>query len=122
MRRCVLGLVTAVLGAGIAMAGCQVPASTGSTGGASSPAPTAARQWRMPELVGAGLQQAQDAIQKITGDPLFVTSSHDATGRGRHQVIDSDWRVCSQNVAAGATFTMDTKIDFGAVKLAESCP
>jgi beta-lactam-binding protein with PASTA domain len=81
-----------------------------------------AQQWTMPNLVGANLQQAQDRIQALTGDKVFFTSSHDATGKGRNQVLDSNWKVCAQNVAAGTPITTDTKIDFGAVKLTENCP
>jgi hypothetical protein len=84
--------------------------------------PAAAKQWVMPNLVGSNLQQAQDQMQKLTGDPVFLTRSHDATGKSRHQVLDSNWKVCSQNVAAGAQITRDSAIDFGAVKNEESCP
>jgi hypothetical protein len=76
----------------------------------------------MPDLVGSNLQRAQDRIQAITGDPVFLTSSHDATGRQRLQVRDADWRVCTQNVPPGSRFGMAAKIDFGAVKLTENCP
>ena len=33
---------------------------------------------------------------------LYVSSSEDATGEGRAQLIDSNWIVCSQNVEPGA--------------------
>jgi hypothetical protein len=91
----------------------------------AGPEPTAPAEqptsWRMPNLVGRGLQDAQDAIQALTGNRIFLTKSHDATGAGRHQVLDRDWKVCDQNVRPGATITTDTVIDFGAVKLAERC-
>jgi hypothetical protein len=121
-------VVAVVVGAGIALAACQAPQGSGSaSGGPSLPKlptlPSAVTaHYRMPDLVGTGLQKAQDAMQKLTHDPVFVTSSHDVTGQGRHQIIDSDWQVCSQSVAAGATITIKSKIDFGAVKLAEKCP
>ncbi|TDP95135.1 hypothetical protein EV186_105367 [Labedaea rhizosphaerae] len=76
----------------------------------------------MPNLVGKNLQAAQDEMQSVTGNPVFITTSHDATGAGRHQVLDRNWKVCSQNVAPGKTFSEETKIDFGAVKNDESCP
>lgn len=90
---------------------------------ATKPAPPHAVKgpWTMPNLVGSQLQQAQDAIQKLTGNPLFLTRSHDVTGKKRHQVVDSNWKVCTQNVPAGTSFTGDTVIDFGAVKNAEKC-
>ncbi len=71
----------------------------------------------MPNLVGSNLQEAQDAIQALTGDKVLFTESHDATGAGRHQILDRDWKVCSQNVRPGATITAATAIDFGAAKL-----
>ena len=77
--------------------------------------------WTMPNLVGANLQEAQDAIQALTGNAIFFTKSHDATGAGRHQILDRDWKVCSQNVKPGAKITSDTAIDFGAAKLGERC-
>lgn len=125
MRRSVLGLVAVV--AGLTLAGCQIPNAQGAPGNARTshavpPSPSVPTSWRMPNLVGTGLQKAQDDIQHLTGNGIFFTSSHDVTGKGRHQIVDTDWRVCSQNVRAGATITFGSKIDFGVVKLAESCP
>jgi hypothetical protein len=120
-----LTLAACAIGAMIAVAGCQTPVSTGSTDTSTAPAATtaqAAKEWKMPNLVGTNLQAAQDKMQSVTGDPVFLTSSHDATGRQRQQVFDRDWTVCSQNVAAGTLFTIKSKIDFGAVKLTEGCP
>jgi hypothetical protein len=89
----------------------------------ASPAPVApAKQWVMPDLVGSNLQQAQDAMQKLTGNPVFITLSHDATGKKRNQVVDSNWQVCSQNVAPGGQITGESTVDFGAVKVGETCP
>ncbi|ONI84109.1 hypothetical protein ALI144C_15530 [Actinosynnema sp. ALI-1.44] len=94
-------------------------------GGGTSPSatrPTAAKNsWTMPDLVGKQLQEAQDTIQRVTGNSTFLTRSHDATGKGRQQVADRNWKVCSQNVAAGTAFNADTVIDFGAVKTEEKC-
>lgn len=87
-------------------------------------APTPAAQpssWVMPDLVGAILQDAQNTIQSLTDFGIPVTRSHDATGAGRGQVLDRNWRVCDQNIAPGATITASTSIDFGAVKLDERC-
>jgi hypothetical protein len=91
---------------------------------APTPAPTSVpteMSWTMPNLVGSGLQDAQDAIQKLTGYGIAVTTSHDATGTGRMQVSDRNWKVCSQNIAPGETITSGTRIDFGVVKLDEDC-
>lgn len=76
----------------------------------------------MPNLVGWQLQNAQDRIQSLTNFGIAVTTSHDATGAGRHQVWDRNWKVCSQNIPPGATIDSGTRIDFGAVKIEESCP
>jgi hypothetical protein len=80
------------------------------------------RTWTMPDLTGSNLQDAQDTIQKLTDNAIFVTTSHDATGARRQQVLDRNWKVCSQNVPPGKTITADMRIEFGAVKLDESCP
>ena len=88
----------------------------------AEPPPTSqATSWTMPNLVGSGLQEAQDAIQRLTGYGILITTSHDATGAGRMQVADRNWKVCSQNVAPGETITSSSRIDFGAVQLDERC-
>ncbi len=76
----------------------------------------------MPNEVGKVLQVAQDDIQRVSGNPVYITFSKDATGAGRHQVVDSNWQVCSQNVAPGTKATDSTIITFAAVKLTEVCP
>ncbi len=75
----------------------------------------------MPNLVGVGLQDAQNAIQSLTGYGIPITRSHDTTGADRMQVSDRNWQVCDQNVAPGSTITPGTEIDFGVVKLDEDC-
>jgi hypothetical protein len=77
--------------------------------------------WAMPDLVGTGLQEAQDTVQRLTDHGIAVTTSHDASGAGRMQVSDRNWKVCSQSVEPGAAITTGTVIDFGAVKLEEDC-
>ncbi len=108
-----LGIFFAVLTLGAA--GCGGPT-------AQQPAPTPAQSsWTMPNLVGSNLQEAQNTIQRLTKFGIAVTTSHDATGAERQQVLDRNWRVCSQNIPPGATINTSTMIDFGAVKLSESC-
>ncbi|QNG55674.1 PASTA domain-containing protein [Pseudonocardia petroleophila] len=75
----------------------------------------------MPDLVGANLQDAQNAVQSLTDFGIAVTTSTDATGAGRNQVLDANWTVCAQNIAPGETITADSRIDFAAVKLEEAC-
>ncbi|MGW6985206.1 hypothetical protein ACWGE1_38085 [Streptomyces sp. NPDC054932] len=89
-----------------------------STPAPSSPAP-AAKTATLPNLVGKGLQTAQDEAQAAG---FFALKSHDALGRDRLQALDRNWKVCSQTPAAGASIDTRTTVDFGAVKLEESCP
>ncbi|WP_406387971.1 hypothetical protein [Streptomyces sp. NBC_00887] len=73
----------------------------------------------VPNFVGMGLQSAQDKAQ-AEGFPLLT--SHDSAGRDRLQALDRNWKVCSQSVKAGKTVSTDIELDFGAVKLEETCP
>ncbi|MEU6520460.1 PASTA domain-containing protein [Streptomyces sp. NPDC046978] len=91
-------------------------ATASSDSAAKKPAATTAT---VPNFVGMGLQSAQDTAQK---SGFYNLASHDALGRARNQILDRDWKVCSQNVKAGAKQPTDAKLDFGAVKLAEKCP
>ncbi|MFG2631391.1 hypothetical protein [Streptomyces sp. NPDC048473] len=70
-------------------------------------------------FVGMGLQSAQDKAQ---ADGFYLLTSHDSAGRDRMQAFDRNWKVCSQNQTPGKNIPVDTKLDFGAVKLEESCP
>lgn len=118
----------------LAAAGCGASSSPGSTTTPPpqiQPAPAtdipangqpAAQQWPMPNLTGAVLQDAQNQIQTLTADAVYFTDSHDLSGQGRHQVMDDNWQVCTQNIAPGSTLTSTSKIDFGVVKLDETCP
>ncbi|MGV9316261.1 hypothetical protein ACWDR0_29350 [Streptomyces sp. NPDC003691] len=80
--------------------------------------PAASSAGRLPNLVGQQLQAAQDAAQAAGFHRL---DSHDATGEGRMQVLDRNWKVCSQTPAPGRADPSGT-VDFGAVKIEESCP
>ncbi|MFF9286047.1 hypothetical protein [Streptomyces griseosporeus] len=72
----------------------------------------------LPDMTGKGLQSAQDQAQAAG---FFHLASHDALGRGRHQVLDRNWKVCAQTPKAGEHPT-DTEVDFATVKLEEDCP
>ena len=52
----------------------------------------------MPDVMCMNLQDAQDAIQRAG---VFFSRSHDATGQGRHQLLDSNWQVVAQTPEAG---------------------
>ncbi|MFF0293718.1 hypothetical protein ACFYST_10115 [Kitasatospora sp. NPDC004614] len=72
----------------------------------------------LPDFTGMGLQAAQDKAQTAG---FFGLKSHDALGRSRNQILDRDWKVCSQSPAAGQQPT-STVVDMAAVKLDEQCP
>lgn len=73
----------------------------------------------MPNLVGMNLQAAQDELQALGS---YVLSQDDATGRGRFQVSDRNWKVCSQDQAPGQVLDIAELVNVEAVKLSESCP
>jgi hypothetical protein len=74
----------------------------------------------MPDVVGMDLQSAQNLIQT---HGVFLTVSHDLLG-SRNQALDSNWRVCEQNIPPGQRVTGEAEgqIDFGVVKREELCP
>jgi hypothetical protein len=75
----------------------------------------------MPNEVGHVLQDAQDDLQNVSGNSAYYSKSHDLLGN-RHQILDRDWQVCTQNITEGATVSESDTVDFGVVKLSESCP
>jgi hypothetical protein len=87
----------------------------------TAPIAQADQSWTMPNLVGKDLQGAQDAIQSLTHDAVWLSTSRDLTGKGRAQIVDRNWIVCSSTPAPGATFTATTAIDFGVVRDTEVC-
>lgn len=91
------------------------PAATTTTAAASK----AEASEPVPALVGKGLQSAQDAAQAAG---FYNLTSHDSAGRDRMQILDRDWKVCSQTPKAGTTAPTSVKIDLGAVKVNETCP
>ncbi len=72
----------------------------------------------LPDLVGKGLQAAEDEAQAAG---FFALTSHDALGQRRDQVQDREWTVCFQDPAAGSA-PSSTLVDLGAVRLGEACP
>lgn len=112
----------ALLAAGL-LAACNPNATDAKNAGPSSPrgaaTGTTAAHKPVPNLVGKGLQAAQDAAQ---AQGFYDLTSHDSLGRDRHQILDRDWKVCSQKPAAGTGMSTSTKLDLGAVKTTETCP
>ncbi len=72
----------------------------------------------LPDLVGKGLQTAEDEAQAAG---FFALTSHDALGRRRDQVLDREWTVCFQDPAPGAA-PSSTLVVLGAVRPGETCP
>ncbi|MFH9980205.1 hypothetical protein ACH4ND_13310 [Streptomyces sp. NPDC017179] len=91
---------------------------TGTGEAAEEPSADTESTAALPDMVGKGLQSAQDEAQAAG---FYHLTSHDALGRGRNQILDRGWKVCAQTPAPGAHST-DTKVDFSTVKLKESCP
>jgi hypothetical protein len=112
-------VLTAVIGA---FALFSVTACGDDTGSATSTSPQTNAPEKdardLPNLVGKGLQSAQDAAQAAG---FFNLTSHDSLGRGRNQIQDRNWKVCFQTPKAGKHST-ETRIDLGAVQLEERCP
>lgn len=76
--------------------------------------------WQMPDVVGVDLQAAQDTVQVLTGFQVPVTT-HDRTGAARTQVLDVEWRVCSQTPDAGTDISPGSMVDLGVVRWEEDC-
>jgi type V secretory pathway adhesin AidA len=75
----------------------------------------------MPSEIGRVLQDAQDDLQRVSGNPVYYSASHDLLG-SRLQILDRNWHVCTQSIAVGTTVSDNDTVDFGVVKLSESCP
>lgn len=90
---------------------------------AASPVASAEQSWTMPNLVGMDLQGAQDAIQSLTRGAVWYSGSSDLTGKGRAQILDRNWQVCTSTPPAGTRITSTTAIRFGVVRIdTETCP
>lgn len=72
----------------------------------------------LPNLVGMVLQDAQDKAQAAG---FYGLNDKDAL-YDRFQVIDSNWKVCSQEPGPGAYNPDTTNVVLYAVKLDETCP
>ncbi len=109
----------------VLLAGCgggtdSAPTTVTETVTQTSAAP---QSWVMPDLIGQNLQDAQDAIQALTGNGVFFSGSTDLTGQGRNQVLDRNWQVCTSTPAPGEALSNGTSVEFGVVRIdGESCP
>jgi len=73
----------------------------------------------MPKVTGMILQDAQDELQSLDS---YLMDQEDAMGWGRMQLLDSNWKVCTQKPAAGKKVTVSTVVKLASVKLSEDCP
>lgn len=78
--------------------------------------------WQMPDFTGTNLQDAQGRLEEFTSNAVSYTSTYDASGRGRSQTWDADWKVCTQSVPPGHPITADSTVGFGVVETDEECP
>jgi hypothetical protein len=73
----------------------------------------------MPKLVGVNLQTAQDTLQSFGS---YLLGQIDATGAHRSQLVDKDWKVCSQTPKPGTKIAIIALVTLRSVKLSEKCP
>lgn len=69
----------------------------------------------MPDVLCLSLQEAQDLIQD---QGVFYSQSEDASGKGRKQLVDSNWIVVEQNLKPGTPFSEGDAV-LGVIKIDE---
>lgn len=79
-------------------------------------APPAKAGKTMPDFTGKGLNTATAALPSDAS----ITST-DASSQGRMILVESNWKVCTQDPKAGTPLN-GQPVAFGAVKFGESCP
>ena len=75
--------------------------------------------FKMPKVVGKNLQDSQDKLQSLGS---WLMDQEDAKGLDRWQILDSNWKVCSQKPKAGKVVPIETIVVLKSVKLGERCP
>ncbi|MGO1053836.1 PASTA domain-containing protein [Crossiella sp. CA198] len=111
LGKTLFGLVTV----GVVVTGCSAPppretVTVTATQPPVNPSPTSATRGKtvaVPNVVGMVHQQAQDTMQAAG---LRNLAEEDATGRGRLLLNDRNWKVVSQEPAAGTVVALDTRI------------
>lgn len=71
---------------------------------------------KMSDFRGKSVKVARDAL-----DPSTSITVTDASGQDRNVLVESNWKVCSQEPAAGVELT-GQPVTLTAVKFEESCP
>jgi hypothetical protein len=84
----------------------------------ASPTATPEAKFTMPRVVGMNLQLAQDLLQSKGS---YILDQEDYKGLMRVQVLDSNWKVCKQNPAAGKVIPISAVVTLSSVKLSEHC-
>jgi len=97
-----VGMIVALLIFGLVVSGRNANPASGAGVNAAptthAPAAPEAGASVMPSVVCMNLQDAQNKIQDAG---VFYSRSKDATGKGRHQILDRNWVVVAQSPAAG---------------------
>jgi hypothetical protein len=70
----------------------------------------------MPHLIGKSLNVAVGSLPSSTS-----ITTRDVSGQDRLIIVQSNWKVCSQDPRPGAQFN-GQPVTFGVVKFGESCP
>lgn len=79
---------------------------------------TAQETFVMPKVVGMNLQLAQDLLESKGS---YLIDQVDYKGLNRFQVLDSNWKVCTQSPSAGKKVPISTVVALACVKLTERC-
>ena len=79
---------------------------------------TAQETFVMPKVAGMNLQLAQDLLQSKGS---YLIDQVDYKGLNRFQVLDSNWKVCTQSPSAGKKVPISTVVTLASVKLTERC-
>ncbi len=86
---------------------------------ATKKADKAEETFTMPKVTGMVLQDAQDELQSLDS---YLMDQEDAMGWSRMQLLDANWKVCTQHPAAGKKVPVSTVVKLASVKLSENCP
>jgi beta-lactam-binding protein with PASTA domain len=81
------------------------------------PAPDRAQPGRLPNFACFNLQEAQDTLQS---EGFTRMAKQDASGRGRHLILDRDWTVTGQSPRPGGPYSKSTRVVLKALKQAEA--
>jgi len=73
----------------------------------------------MPTLIGMDLQEAQDVLQAMGSLRL---DQQDASGEGRNQILDRNWKVCAQVPEPSTVHPKADEVRLESVKDDETCP